>query len=340
LAVGEHLLHWRHRGTIDTVDAENGSFTASITVRPGMVDHVSLKLKATTLSELRSFRNPGWQRFAGTALMPDGNTPSTGLRLLQFATNSYQPVSGAWADANGKFVTDPMSIFGQGGDDSGRDDPDTPVLLAWVPGATAKQVVSLPTNGSPVNDLRIKLSRGHRIHGQVTIAGKSPLPFPATITLRLQHQGGGKLSSYLSEEVSVDADGRFDLPAVTPGRYLCQACLDKLWLSNVLELNASGDHDEVRLDILPPGGPARLRFLDSDGLPIQQGQIDVDWPDGPLTLRLHSEPLRTDGDGWLTLDGCARGTARVRVHNESKWHEILIPDLSLDAASPQNVTID
>ena len=335
LTAGEHLIHFRQRGTAEYINAENASLTATVSVRTGAVTNVSLQLQPTSRDEVVSFRTRQWRPVAGTALMPDSTKPAAGMRVLQFAVNSYQPVSGAWADARGHFSTSSLAIYGQGGDLNSPGSPDGPVLVAWVPGQTAKQIVPIPKDQT--DKLPVVLTRGHRVCGQVTIGDESPLPVAAAMTLRLQHHGRGKLDPYLSCEITVDAGGRFDLTGVTPGRYSCQAALDNLWLSSTVELNVSRDLENVRLDIPTPGGPARVRFMNGDGMPHRHVRIDADWPPGPLTSRFHSEPLLTDHEGWLYIDGCPQGKFRVRNHTDSAWHDIAIPSLSAAVPEPQTV---
>lgn len=340
LKPGEHLIHWRHRGTADFIDAENASLISTIVVPGDAVTSVSLKLKPRLRRDLSLVRQQQWRQFAGSVVLSDGRTPAIGARLLQFASNSIQPVSGAWADARGRFATAGLIISGQGVDANPPGSPAGPILLAWVPGATAPQIVPLPTEQDQPRDLKIELPRGHRVRGQVTVAGKSALAVAAPITLRLQRRGHGKLDPYLSTEVTTDADGRFDLRGINPGEYTCQAMLDSLWLSPSIAVNITDDREDLRLNIPAPGGPARLRFVRADGTPLRQHRIKVDWHSGPLTERSHSEPLKTDGEGWLTLDGVAVGTARVQAAGEPAWHDISVAPLSNESPPPQVVTVE
>ena len=103
--------------------------------------------------------------------------------------------------------------------------------------------------------------------------------------------------------------------------------------------NIAADRDDLRLDIPAPGGPVRLRFVRADGTPLRQHRINVDWPSGPLTARLHASPFQSDGEGWLTLDGVAHGTARVQAVGEQAWQDVSVPALSAEAPVPQVVTV-
>ena len=274
---------------------------------------------------------------SGTALMPGGAVPAAGMRLFQFVEETSTPVSGAWADASGRFTTVPLQVPSY---TIGADAPGSPkgtFLMAWVPGATAKAIVPVAAGKDREDDLKLVLPHGHRVRGQVTVAGNPALPIAAGITLLFQHQGFGKIDPYLSQVVTAEADGRFDVASLTPGRYVCQAALENLWISPAAELDLFQDTLDLKFDIPAPGAPAPVRFLLRAGLPLRQQQIEVDWLPGPLTTRLHSDPLFTDAEGWVTFDGCSRGTARVRIHGGKNWHEITVADIS--DANPASRTI-
>ena len=128
-----------------------------------------------------------------------------------------------------------------------------------------------------------------------------------------------------SVATTAQADGRFALHGLTPGRYVVQATRDGIWLSRGLELTIDRRQGPapLALDVPEPGPPVTLQVVDREGRPVADQPIGLVRPEGPLAS-LWPASLRTDPDGTLTLRGWKRAGTRSSSAIEKERHEIAV----------------
>ncbi len=134
------------------------------------------------------------------------------------------------------------------------------------------------------------------------------------------------LDGALSLEATAQADGRFELRGLTPGRYAVQAARDGIWLSRGIELTIGADKDPapLALDIPEPGAPVTLHVVDRAGRPVADQPIGLVRPEGPLAS-LWPAGLRTDPAGTLTLRGLEAGRHTLLIGDGKERREIVVP---------------
>ena len=134
------------------------------------------------------------------------------------------------------------------------------------------------------------------------------------------------LDKILGLETTAQADGRFHLGGLTPGKFSIQAARDGIWLSRSVELTIADDKDPlaIALDIPEPGRAIELHVVDRDGRPASGRPIGLVRPDGPLAS-LWPATLHTGPDGILTLRGLEVGRHALLIGEAKERHEIKIP---------------
>ena len=162
--------------------------------------------------------------------------------------------------------------------------------------------------------------------GRVTLGGRPVHGRNARIRVVAAHKGRGVLDGALGLETTAQADGRFELRGLTPGRYAVQAARDGIWLSRAIELTVGPDKDPVplALDIPEPGAPVTLQVVDRAGRPVADHPIGLVRPQGPLAS-LWPSSLRTDPDGTLTLRGLEAGRHTILIGDGKERREIEVP---------------
>ena len=184
--------------------------------------------------------------------------------------------------------------------------------------------------------LRMTLPAPREAEGRVTLGGRPIDARNARIRVVAAHRGRGVLDGALGVEATPQADGRFDLRGLTPGRYLVQAARDGIWLSSSVELTVADDRAPpapLALDIPEPGRPLMLQVLDRDGRPAADCPIGLVRPDGPLSS-LWPAGLRTGPDGTLTLRGLEAGRHAILVGDEKERREVVVPAVDGTEAGP------
>ena len=129
----------------------------------------------------------------------------------------------------------------------------------------------------------------------------------------------------INVEATAQADGRFELRGLTPGRYTIQAARDGIWLSRTIELTVDPDRDPppLALDIPEPGAPVTLQVVDREGRPVADHPIGLVRPEGPLAS-LWPSSLRTDPAGTLTLRGLEAGRHTLLIGEGKEHREIVV----------------
>ena len=200
-------------------------------------------------AEQRDFYTEAWKTVAGSVLLADGKTPAYAARVLKFIPDDINPGSGAWTDATGRFVTHSMSIpMGQPGQERNpKGGPPTPVLVglaAWpVRGGDhpAREGVGQANPGRVAAADQPDWPGHHRRQEPARISAAPAVDQPGqpgelNVHILAAHQGAGKLDGLLSVSTYADPDGRFGLHGLTPGKYIVQAAIDDIWLSQSVEL--------------------------------------------------------------------------------------------------------
>ena len=178
----------------------------------------------------------------------------------------------------------------------------------------------------------------------MTVGGKAALDWRNQIRVLAAHQGRGQLDELLSIQVSAQADGRFELAGLTPGRYRIQAAMDDIWLSPSVELTVETDArppGQVALDIGRPGVPSVIRCVDGSGKPQVGVEASLLRPAGPLSERLWPKTFVADGAGVINLPPLEAGRHNLRIKGKQNDDVLSIVPLSgLDRCLELQVVVD
>lgn len=324
VAANNQRLVWRHRGTPANLDTDNAMLIAEVALQTNAVTHADVSPQPVRRDDLRNRNLRDRKPISGRVWLFDKGTPADGARFMAYAPNLHVPVSAGWSDPSGRVQSDSRPVPTLPRNPPIPNDITSPILIAWIPGKTGRAIVPLSFTGDEPDELDVILPRGIPVTGQVTIGGKSPLVVPAPVTVVLQSATESRVSLLTAQKITANADGSFAFNDLTPGRYVCQAALDDLWLSPSIELEVTDEPANVKLRIPSPGGTARVRFQRPDRSPWQRQMVEVNWPDGPLTRKLRPTTYTTDFAGELILDGAPVGTIGVRRHGDSTWHKVEI----------------
>lgn len=329
---GEHVLHFgsgtqRYHTTITVVPAQHGPIrfdidpdkyepepTAAPTRDPLITEPETVVMGMGGISS----RAGGARGLVGKVYLADGTTPAYGAQVLYFPAHQAAPALFAMTDAQG--MLQPRGLWRTGLPNASVSGPDTPVVLAFLPGSHGAVVQTSPIRAN--EPLRLVLPHPIAAAGRVTVAGASPSGLPATIRVMAAAQNRGFLNPYLSIVTTADADGKFNLSGLTEGDYLVQAALDNIWLSQPVPLHAStSSHDSIGLNIPAPGVPVLLHLYDAAGKPVANATTTVEhsgpmadlWPhdwtsDGAGTVYI---PTLEAGRHLFQVQGA--GTVRIQV---------------------------
>jgi hypothetical protein len=317
--------------------------TQDVEVIPGAAAEVDLKPRAAQtpqdgdgrqaflgmggVSEIESAPN----RVQGTVLLADGTTPAFAAQALLFVPGEAQAVGEGVTDAAGRLTCRGRWV---------TMDPDArvpeglakkPTVVVRLPGETGATILNHEA-GKPI---RAVLPVPISTRGLVTLGGRPIGGRNARVRVVAAYQGRGVLGDALGVEASAQADGRFVLAGLTPGRYLVQAARDGIWLSSSFELvvEESKAPPVFVLDVPEPGAPAALEVVDPDGRPVAGEVVRAVRPEGPLRS-LWAAGLRTDADGLVTVWGLEAGPHEVRIGDQHMRHEVRISEARGAATRP------
>jgi hypothetical protein len=273
----------------------------------------------------------GWPLRA-RVLLPDGKTPAYGARVAHCVPGRWAPVAEGGTDALGRAQV-------QGPVDSGPKparerpgSPTEPVLVAWLPGAHGAAIV--PLKQATDEERKIVLPPALHVRGKVLVGGKGTKDRASRLLVVAEHEGGGILDPLLSQTVTPDADGTFELAGLTPGTYRVQAALDGIWLSWSVRLTVGPTAPEqpLTLDVGTPGRASVLRLTSRQGQPVRAVQATVERPEGPLAEALWPATFTADGAGVIHVPPLEAGMHKVRVGRATGATTLTIPPL----ASPRD----
>jgi hypothetical protein len=268
-------------------------------------------------------------------VMSDRKSPAFGATLNIYDSNENQPRISGIVDASGRMRFGGHSFFLMPNDDViPRGSPKGPVLVARLPGSCGATIVPLPDQ-LPDEGMTIILPPPMFLPGRVTISGAAPVTNSGRITVMAAREELGKLNSELSVTMSAQANGKFALSGLTPGRYRVQADLDGIWFSSafMIEVPSAGKLKPLTLDI-SPGGALIVRIVDKNGAPAIGVPLKISRPEGPLADSLWPADLETDGAGIVRIPALEVGMHEVTV-SSSKPHQINIPPLKDDATAQE-----
>jgi hypothetical protein len=266
-----------------------------------------------------------------TVVLDDGKTPAFAARSLLFVPGEAQPVKSGLSDLTGRLTWRGLWIW-QSAETKRRPGlVDQPTVVAWIPGRTGRAIVRIEP-GRPVS---VTLPAPRSAQGRVTLGRRPVDARNARIHVVAAHRGRGLLDDMLSLDVTAQADGRFELRGLTPGRYDVQAARDGIWLSQTIELTVADDRDPppIALDIPEPGRAVELQVVDREDRPLAERPIGLVRPQGPLAS-LWPAILHTGTDGVLTLRGLEAGRHTVLIGDEKRRHEIAVPAADEAPARP------
>ena len=273
-------------------------------------------------------RDPG--AVISTVVLDDGQTSAFAALALLYVPGVAEPVSMGLTHASGRLAWHRLGTWRQAEDARRGRLIERPTVVVRIPGRTGGAII-LAEPGRPA---RAILPAPRNALGRVTLGGHPIDGRNARIRIVAAHRGRGVLDGAFSLATTAEADGRFALCGLTPGRYIIQAARDSIWLSRGIELTVAADKDPppLVLDIPEPGAPRTVQVVDRDGRPAADRPIGLVRPDGPLAS-LWPTSLRTDPDGTLTLRGLEAGrhTLLVGDGKEKERREVVVrPAITTD----------
>jgi hypothetical protein len=257
-----------------------------------------------------------------TVVLNDGKTPAFAAEAWLYLPGFRRPLNSGISDTAGRLAW--HSPWPTGHAAYARWDRlvERPTVVVWIPGRTGAAILEV----EPGESSRVTLPAPRAAEGRLTLGGRPVDGRNARIRVIAAYTGRGVLDGALSVATTAQADGRFALRGLTPGRYVVQASRDGIWLSHGLELIIDPDKDPapLALDVPEPGAPVTLQVVDREGRPVADQPIGLIRPEGPLAS-LWPASLLTDSGGILTLRGLESGRHTLLVGVEKERHEIVVP---------------
>ena len=257
-----------------------------------------------------------------TVLLNDGKTPAFAAEASLYLPGYRRPVRSGISDTAGRLAWHSPWATGHAAYARWDGLVERPTVLVWIPGRTGAAILAV----EPGQSSRVTLPAPCAAEGRITLGGRPVGGRNARIRVVAAYTGRGVLDGALSVTTTAQADGRFALRGLTPGRYVVQASRDGIWLSRGLELIIEPDKDPapLALDVPEPGAPMTLQVVDREGRPVADQPIGLIRPEGPLAS-LWPASLRTDPGGILTLRGLESGRHVLLIGVEKERHEIVVP---------------
>ncbi len=227
---------------------------------------------------------------ASSVVLDDGKTPAFAAQALLFVPGHSQPVSSGISDASGRLTWHGRWLPGES---EIGEHVERPTVVVRIPGRTGATILAI----EPGRPVRATLPAPRTVEGRITLGGRPVDARSARIRVVAAYTGRGVLDEALGLEAVAQADGRFELRGLTPGRYTIQAARDGIWLSRGIELTIGAERDPapLALDIPEPGAPVTLQVVDRDGPPRRRPADRPDPTRGPARLALAGEPPHRSG---------------------------------------------
>ena len=268
-------------------------------------------------------------RSPGRVFLSDGKTAAYAAELAYFVPDNISPVGKETTDALGRFSFGESRYSGNAPREVPPGSPTVPVLVAWLPGSCGATITPIKDEAN-AKDLKIVLPPPLAVSGKVTVGGKDVRGRRSLFRVVAEYEGQGSLAGVLSRSVTPEMDGRFELPALTPGTYQVQAAMDNIWLSTSVRLKVSavGKMEPLTLDVGQPGPAATLRIVNQAGTPLPDVKATVARPEGPLADLLWPREFTSDGAGVLHIPPLEAGTHRLQVRGAAKERLLTVPPIA------------
>jgi hypothetical protein len=271
-----------------------------------------------------SMQTLGAPNLRGTVTLHDGRTPAFGAQVFYFEPGQAAPTIIAIADAIGNLRPRNMPQNAEAPPPGQKAGPDSPVLIALLPGMCGATIRPAPQLGDA--PLHLALPQPISLAGNVTVDRTGLRPGSGSIHVVAAYRGDSFLSPWLTVQVPADADGNFALKGLTPGKYQIQAALDNIWLSAPVTVTVSDRNPEpVHLAISGPGAALRIRLRGEDNKPVAGAVISID-REGPLSS-LWPRQWVSDGAGVVYVPTLESGKHTIRGKRLSKPGVVEIPPL-------------
>jgi hypothetical protein len=261
-----------------------------------------------------------------------GGGPAVGARALLFVPGQEGPTATGVTDASGRLTWGGVTTR----EGLSAPNPDRPTAIVWLPGESGAAFAEVRMGQA----VRVTLPRPVSVTGRVTLGGGPFEGRNARVRVVAAFRGRGVFDRVLSAEAAVEADGRFSLHGITPGRYVLQAARDDIWLSRATELVVSPDvpSPEPVLDIAEPGEAVAVTVVDARGLPVAGLAISPVRPEGPLA-GLWPAAFHTDASGTVVFRSLEEGTHRLLIDGRTVPQALRVGKAVRPAAPPVPVRI-
>ena len=215
-----------------------------------------------------------------TVVLDDGKTPAFAAEALLYVPREVQPVSSGISDATGRLAWHGLWTSSEADDARQTGLVERPTAVVRIPGRTGAAIVE----AVPGRPARVTLPAPRNAEGRVSLGGRPIGNRNARIRVVAAYKGRGVLDGALGLETTAQADGRFELHGLTPGRYAVQAARDGIWLSRAIELTVGPDKDPrpLRPGLPRARHPVTLQVVDREGRPVADHPIGLVRPQGPF----------------------------------------------------------
>ncbi len=267
-------------------------------------------------------RSGSARTLAARVYLPDGKTPAIGAAVAVLHKGWDRPtLAGLAGPQGGMTLEHPGGILDHTVSFSRElctTNAAEAVLVVWLPGSHGE--VAVPIADLPPHPKQFKVVLPHplSVRGKVSVGGKSALDRDGEISVFATHDGDARSQKRAAGvRCTPEADGRFELPGLTPGTYHLQAALDGIWLSETKKLVVPATDGpqvlELNLDIGEPGPPSTVELVDDQGKPQPALEMVLHRPDGPLTRHLWPDRLTADPAGVVNVPPLEAGDHRFTV---------------------------
>ncbi len=258
-----------------------------------------------------------------TVFLPDGRTPAFAARALLFVPGQSRPVAQGLGDGAGRLTWRGRWMAGGPAAEAEPGRVDRPTAAISLPGLAGACFAEV----GPGRPTRAVLPGPASVAGRVTLGGRPIAGRNARVRVVAAHRGRGVLDAALGVEASAQADGRFELRGLTPGRHVAQAARDSIWTSAAVELvvEEGKPTPALALDIPEPGEPVTVEVVDEKDRPYGNRVLTLARPQGPLDAPWPAT-IRTDPLGRATFRGLEAGSHTVLVADLPGRHSFRVDE--------------
>ena len=207
---------------------------------------------------------------------------------------------------------------------------------------TAKARTS-PLGRPAAPPLRIVMGRGRTALGRLVDEAGQPVVGAGIVLAGMEEMLGE------AQQVTSNKEGRFDVPHLTPGRYMLIAGHpDHAPLTQEVEIPSGAPTVDLGDLVMPAGGGIEGRVTDTEGTPIEGAEVEATpaldsgspgFGFTGMSMSMSMGPLRTGPDGSFRVPGLNRG-GRFDLHvKHPAYAEVTVPGVESPTKEPVRIEL-